>query len=61
MKVFGITFNNLSKYKGYFPSLEEQTAIGNFFQKLDEKIGSEKKKLEQYQLMKRAMLQRMFV
>ena len=44
-----------------YPSFEEQEKIGNFFQKLDQNIGSEKKKLEQYQTMKRAMLQRMFV
>lgn len=43
------------------PSLEEQTKIGNYFQELDRNIESEKKKLEQYQTMKRAMLQRMFV
>ena len=44
-----------------YPSIEEQTQIGNFFQKLDQNIESEKKKLEQYQTMKRAMLLRMFV
>ncbi len=44
-----------------YPTLEEQTLIGNFFQKLDQNIESEKKKLEQYQTMKRAMLQRMFI
>ncbi len=44
-----------------FPSPEEQVLIGNYFQKLDQNIESEKKKLEQYQTMKRAMLQRMFV
>ena len=43
------------------PDLKEQTQIGNFFQKLDQNIEAEKKKLEQYQTMKRAMLQRMFV
>ena len=43
------------------PSLKEQTAIGNFFQKLDEKIEAESAKLEKLQAMKKAMLQRMFV
>ncbi len=43
------------------PCLKERTAIGNYFQKLDQNIATEKKKLEQYQTMKRAMLQRMFV
>ena len=43
------------------PCLAEQTAIGNFFQKLDEKIEAESAKLEKLQVMKKAMLQRMFV
>ena len=43
------------------PLLEEQIMIGNYIQKLDQNIEAEKKKLEQYQTMKRAMLQRMFV
>lgn len=43
------------------PLLEEQIIIGNYIQKLDQNIESEKKKLEQYQTMKRAILQRMFV
>lgn len=49
------------KIKILLPKLEEQTQIGNFFQKLDQNTDAEKKKLEQYQTMKRAMLQRMFV
>ena len=44
-----------------YPSLEEQTKIGKYFQELDRNIESEKQKLKQYQTMKRAMLQRMFV
>lgn len=43
------------------PLLEEQIMIGNYIQKLDQNIESEKQKLEQYQTMKRALLQRMFV
>lgn len=44
-----------------FPSLEEQTAIGNFFQKLDQQIEQQAQKLATYQQLKKAMLQRMFV
>ncbi|HIW06610.1 MAG TPA: restriction endonuclease subunit S [Candidatus Ignatzschineria merdigallinarum] len=51
----------LEECKITLPCLVEQEKIGNFFQKLDQNIESEKKKLEQYQTMKRAMLQRMFV
>lgn len=43
------------------PSFEEQTQIGNFFQILDKRIEAEGQKLERYQTLKRAMLQRMFV
>lgn len=51
----------LEECKITLPCLKEQTAIGNFFQKLDEKIEVESAKLEKLQVMKKAMLQRMFV
>jgi type I restriction enzyme S subunit len=35
LKVFGITFSNLSLYETFFPSKPEQTAIGTFFRTLD--------------------------
>jgi len=44
-----------------FPSLKEQTKIGKFFKKLDETIDLHEKKLETYQELKKAMLQKMFV
>ena len=44
-----------------FPNLEEQQKIGSFFKTLDEKIEQEEKKLETYQSMKKALMQRMFV
>ena len=56
-----INSTDLGEINILFPTLEEQTKIGDFFQKLDQNIESEKKKLERYQTMKRAMLQRMFV
>lgn len=43
------------------PKLKEQTAIGNFFQKLDQQIEQQRQKLATYQQLKKAMLQRMFV
>jgi len=42
-------------------SLKEQQKIGSFFKTLDEKIEQEKKKLEAYESMKKALMQRMFV
>ena len=56
-----INSNEIKQIVVLVPSKEEQEKIGSFFQKLDQKIESEKKKLEQYQTMKRALLQRMFV
>lgn len=44
-----------------YPVVEEQTAIGNFFQKLDQQIEQQAQKLATYQHLKKAMLQRMFV
>ena len=46
----------------YFPTeKEEQTKIGDFFKQLDETIVLHEKKLETYQNLKKAMLQKMFV
>lgn len=56
-----LNLKDFEKAEIVFPVIEEQRKISNFFQKLDQNIESEKKKLEQYQTMKRAMLQRMFV
>lgn len=41
--------------------IEEQTKIGEFFQTLDARIEAETKKLNHYESLKKAMLQRMFV
>ena len=43
------------------PSLEEQEKIGDLFGKLDKTITLHEKKLETYQELKKAMLQKMFV
>ncbi len=51
----------LGKQKIFLPKLEEQQKIGAFFQKLDQQIEQHEKKLESYQSLKKAMLQRMFV
>ena len=51
----------LGKIKLKFPLKKEQTKIGEFFQALDERIEVETKKLNHYESLKKAMLQRMFV
>lgn len=50
-----------SSMKTSIPQLEEQEKIGNFFEQLDETIDLHEKKLETYQELKKAMLQKMFV
>lgn len=51
----------MMQIKVRMPKLEEQIAIGNFFQKLDQQIEQQRQKLATYQQLKKAMLQRMFV
>lgn len=43
------------------PSLKEQEKIGNFFKNLDTQIENEEKLLESYKMMKKSLLQKMFV
>jgi len=61
LKVFGITFNNLSLYETRLPSLPEQTAIGNFFKNLDDQIAAYQTKLDKLNQLKAAYLQKMFI
>jgi len=56
-----IVMDMLTKLVINIPSKEEQQKIGSFFKTLDEKIEQEKKKLEAYESMKKALMQRMFV
>jgi type I restriction enzyme, S subunit len=42
-------------------SLKEQQKIGTFFKQLDDTISLHKKKMEDYQQLKKALLQRMFI
>lgn len=60
MKVFGISVTNLLKFEGWFPVLEEQTKIGNFFKQLDETISLHQRKLELLKDTKKSLLQKMF-
>lgn len=58
---FNISKTNLMQLVFFKPKLKEQQKIGAFFQKLDQQIEQQEKKLESYQNLKKAMLQRMFV
>ncbi|MFX0563118.1 restriction endonuclease subunit S [Bacillus pumilus] len=56
-----ISYSDFSTLKFLVPSLEEQQKIGTFFKQLDDIITLHEKKLEDYQHLKKALLQRMFV
>ena len=43
------------------PSISEQKKIGNFFKNLDTQIENEEKLLDSYKMMKKSLLQKMFV
>ncbi|MGV7077980.1 restriction endonuclease subunit S [Testudinibacter sp. P80/BLE/0925] len=53
--------NDLKEVNLIYPTLAEQTAIGNFFKQLDEAIASHQRKLEHMQTLKKGLLQQMFV
>lgn len=55
------TIENAKKTPIIFPTFEEQQKIGTFFKQLDDTIALHQKKLEDYQQLKKALLQRMFV
>ena len=56
-----IEVDGLLKTKIFMPSLEEQQAIGELFQTLDEQIRLAEDKVSQYKELKQALLQRLFV
>ncbi|MBS7814973.1 restriction endonuclease subunit S [Wohlfahrtiimonas chitiniclastica] len=56
-----INSNQIKEIQILIPTLEEQQKIGMFFQKLDQQIEQHEKKLQSYQNLKKAMLQRLFV
>ena len=56
-----ITRASLLGAKFYMPSLQEQQAIGQFFKTFDELIAKQEEKVENGKLLKKALLQKMFV
>jgi type I restriction enzyme S subunit len=51
----------VQRIKIYVPNIEEQTKIGNYFQKLDKLIELEKKELEKLKDIKKSLLNKMFI
>lgn len=55
-----VQFPTLSDIKDYFPTFEEQSAIGSLFRTLDDLLASYKDNLANYQSLKATMLYKMF-
>lgn len=53
--------SSLERIKVKIPTLEEQAKIGQFFKNLDTQIENEERLLESYKMMKKSLLQKMFV
>lgn len=60
IKVFGITYTNLSRFIANLPELEEQEKIGALFEKIDNAIELQEKLVEENKNFKKSMLQKMF-
>ncbi len=56
-----ISYNDFTNLDFKFPKISEQTAIGNFFRKLDALITLQQRELEKLKTIKKAMLEKMFV
>lgn len=61
MKVFGISPSNLMKYEFYYPDRKEQQVIGAYFSNLDNLINSHQEKISQLEILKKKLLQDMFI
>lgn len=59
--LLNIATNDFFSMRIKLPSLEEQQKIGNFFKNLDTQIENEEKLLDSYKMMKKSLLQKMFV
>ncbi|OJG57846.1 type I restriction endonuclease subunit S [Enterococcus italicus DSM 15952] len=56
-----ITKEALSSFNVHLPKFEEQQKIGSFFKQLDDTIALHQRKIDELKLMKKSMLQKMFV
>lgn len=57
----GVNAQEYATYSFFVPSLQEQTKIGSFFEKLDNLIQLQQKEIEKLQNIKKALLEKMFV
>ncbi|ASR40519.1 restriction endonuclease subunit S [Ligilactobacillus agilis] len=57
----GVNAKEYSNYSLYIPSKEEQQKIGSFFQQLDTLIALQQRRIEHLELLKKGLLQQMFV
>ena len=57
----GVNAKEYSNYSLYIPSKEEQQKIGSFFQQLDTLIALHQRRIEHLELLKKGLLQQMFV
>lgn len=55
-----LSLSDMEEFSSWYPSKDEQTQIGNFFQNLDQSIALQQKKFTQTQNLKKAMLEKMF-
>ena len=60
MKVFGITFSNLSKFHTSFPTEDEQHKIGKFLHSIDDLITVNERELNKLKDLKKSYLEKMF-
>ncbi|MGE9832898.1 restriction endonuclease subunit S [Ligilactobacillus salivarius] len=61
LKVFGISYNNLAKYKVYYPQeIEEQEKIIGILSNLTNSINLHERKCEELTLIKKSLLQKLF-
>ena len=61
LKVFGISYNNLAKYKVYYPQeIEEQEKTIGILSNLTNSINLHERKCEELALIKKALLQKLF-
>ena len=60
MKVFGISATNVLKFETKFPSEKEQEKISSLLKRFDDTIALHQRKLKQLELLKRALLQKLF-
>ena len=56
-----LSLKQVSELRISFPTLQEQEQVGNFFNKLNSFIALHQRKLEHLELMKKGLLQQMFV